>query len=71
MIKRFSIQLIIRVLLLLASSFALTWVIQQAYWFSVAAVLSLMVWQVYALNRYVNETNYSLAKELPFALGEK
>ncbi|MEL6625614.1 MAG: ATP-binding protein [Bacteroidota bacterium] len=70
MIKRFSIQLIIRVLLLLASSFALTWVIQQAYWFSVAAVLSLMVWQVYALNRYVNETNYSLSKFLEALKGE-
>ncbi|MEM8889805.1 MAG: ATP-binding protein [Bacteroidota bacterium] len=64
MIKRFSIQIIIRVLLLLASCLVLAYFYSSDYWFSLAGLMILIAIQVYTLNDYVNDTNHSLSKFL-------
>lgn len=64
MIKRFSIQIIFRVLLILATCLAQVWVISKSYWFTLAGVFVLILFQVWSLIRYVNATNYSLVKFL-------
>lgn len=64
MIKRFSVQLIIRILLLLASCLLVAYLFGKGYWFSLAGMSGLIIFQVFTLYRYVNDTNYSLSKFL-------
>lgn len=70
MIKRFTIQIIIRVVVITLTSILLVYFINQSQWFSVAGILLLISYEVYSLIRYVNHTNYSLVKFLNALKGE-
>lgn len=64
MIKRFSIQIIIRVLFLLGTCLLLAYFYAKGFWFSLSGAAILLIIQVYILNEYVNDTNHSLSKFL-------
>ncbi len=64
MIKRFSIQIVIRVLLIVASCLGLTYFFGRGNWFTFFAISLLIVAQVLFLIQYVNNTNYTLVKFL-------
>ena len=64
MIKGFTIQVIIRVLLILTSCILLAYVISLKRWFTIGGIGLLIILQVVSLIRYVNKTNYSLIKFL-------
>lgn len=70
MIKKFSFQIIFRVLLLLGTCFLLAFFYYQGYWFSLSGSVILIAIQVYLLNDYVNDTNHSLSKFLEALKGE-
>ncbi len=70
MIKKFSIQIIIRVLLLLGTCLLLAFFYEKDFWFSLAGAAILIIIQGYTLHEYVNETNYSLSKFLEALKGE-
>jgi len=62
MIKRFTLQIILRVLTIMLTSILLASIIQFEYWFSAFATLLIIAYEVYSLIRYVNHTNYSMVK---------
>lgn len=62
MIKGFTIQVIIRVLLILASCILIAYIIRLERWFTVGGISVLILIQVFAIIKYVNKTNYSLVK---------
>lgn len=64
MIKRFTIQVTLRILLILIFCVLLSYFIVKNIWFSTAGIGALVIIQVYYLIRYVNNTNYSLVKFL-------
>lgn len=64
MIKRFTIQVTIRILLILLFCLLFAYLLTSSIWFSLVAVGILIVLQVVALIHYVNKTNYSLVKFL-------
>lgn len=64
MIKKFTLQIILRVLVIVLTSLLLSYLVIQGYWFSIVAVFLLIAYEVYSLIRYVNHTNYSLVKFL-------
>ena len=64
MIKRFSIQIILRVVLIFLSCLLLAWLILHAFWFTTAGLAILILLQILSLIRYVNVTNYTLVKFL-------
>ena len=64
MIKRFSIQIILRILLILASCLLFAFFFSKTYWFTLVGISVLILLQVWSIIRYVNTTNYSLVKFL-------
>jgi nitrogen fixation/metabolism regulation signal transduction histidine kinase len=64
LIKRFTIQIIIRTTVLAVTCLLLAIFINQHFWFTAAGLAVLIVMQILSLIRYVNETNYSLSKFL-------
>ncbi len=64
MIKRFTLQVSIRIILILLFCLLFAYLIINNYWFSTVAVGVVLTLQVTGLIRYVNNTNYSLVKFL-------
>ena len=64
MIKRFTIQVVIRILIVIVFCILLSYFLTKGIWFSVAGIAILIILQVFFLIRYVNNTNYSLVKFL-------
>lgn len=64
MIKRFTIQVTLRIILILIFCVLLSYFMVKNIWFSTAGIGALVIIQVYYLIRYVNNTNYSLVKFL-------
>lgn len=64
MIKRFTLQVSIRIVLILLFCLLFAYVLINNYWFSTFAVGVILILQVTNLIRYVNNTNYSLVKFL-------
>ena len=62
LIKKFSIQIILRILLILATCILVAWCVNAAYWFTVAGLIILILLQVWSMISYVNTTNYALVK---------
>jgi nitrogen fixation/metabolism regulation signal transduction histidine kinase len=61
-IKKFTIQIVIRVLLILAFSVVFSYFLLNEFWFSMVGIGLFIIFLVYLLIRYVNATNYSLVK---------
>jgi two-component system nitrogen regulation sensor histidine kinase NtrY len=64
LIKRFTLQVSIRIVLILLFCLLFAYVLINNYWFSTFAVGVILILQVTNLIRYVNNTNYSLVKFL-------
>ncbi|NAS31090.1 GHKL domain-containing protein [Flavobacteriaceae bacterium R38] len=64
MIKGFTIQVILRVLIILACCILTAYTIRLERWFTTGGSIILILFQVYSLINYVNKTNYSLVKFL-------
>ena len=64
MIKRFTIQVTVRIFIIIIFCVLFSFFLVRNIWFSSAGVGVLIVLQVYFLIRYVNNTNYSLVKFL-------
>ena len=64
MIKKFTIQVVSRILLIVIFCVILSYVFLKNYWFSTAGISVLIILQVIFLIKYVNNTNYSLVKFL-------
>ncbi len=64
MIKRFSIQVIFRIFLLLITCLLFAWFVRLSFWFTVLGFGVLVVVQVWSLYQYVNAVNYTLVKFL-------
>ena len=62
MIKRFTIQVTIRILTIILFCVLLSYFIVKSYWFSSLGTLTLIILQGAFLVKYVNNTNYSLVK---------
>lgn len=62
MIKKFTIQVTIRILTIILFCVFLSYFILQKYWFSSFGVIILIILQGVYLVKYVNHTNYSLVK---------
>jgi len=64
LIKKFTLQIVLRVIVIVLSSILLAYVFLEKYWVSLLAVILVIMYEVYSLIRYVNHTNYSLSKFL-------
>jgi len=64
LIKRFTIQVVVRILLILFFCVLLSFFIVKSLWFSSLGIFLIIVLLVVLLIRYVNSTNYSLVKFL-------
>jgi len=64
LIKRFTIQVTVRIFIIIIFCVLFSFFLVRNIWFSSAGVGVLIVLQVYFLIRYVNNTNYSLVKFL-------
>ncbi|MEH6537602.1 MAG: ATP-binding protein [Psychroserpens sp.] len=64
MIKRFTLQVVIRIILILASCVLFSYFALNSLWFSTLGVGLVIFLQVMLLIHYVNNTNYSLVKFL-------
>lgn len=64
MIKRFTLQVSIRIVLILLFCLLFAYLLINNYWFSTVAVGVILILQVSNLIQYVNNTNYSLVKFL-------
>ena len=64
MIKRFTLQVVLRIILILASCLIFAYFLISSLWFSAIGVSLFILLQVVLLIRYVNNTNYSLVKFL-------
>ncbi|MCP3927509.1 MAG: HAMP domain-containing histidine kinase [Bacteroidetes bacterium] len=64
LIKRFTIQIIIRILILAITSLLFAYFFIKGYWFTVTGIGILITIQVWTLIEYVNQTNYSLVRFL-------
>ena len=64
MIKRFTIQIVVRISLLAITCLLFAIFINQYFWFTVTGLAIVIILQIMSLIRYVNETNYSLSKFL-------
>lgn len=64
MIKRFTIQVVLRILFIALSSYLIAHFSLKEFWFTALAILLLMITQIVTLINYVNQTNYSLSKFL-------
>ena len=64
MIKKFTIQVALRILIILLSCVFFSFFVLKGIWFSTAGIGVLIIIQGYFLIRYVNNTNYSLVKFL-------
>jgi len=64
LIKKFTIQVVSRILLIVIFCVILSYVFLKNYWFSTAGISVLIILQVIFLIKYVNNTNYSLVKFL-------
>lgn len=64
MIKKFSIQIAFRILLIMLFCLSTSWLYTQQQWFSLFAVFLIIIGQVFALIKYVNNTNYALVRFL-------
>ena len=64
MIKKFTIQVTARILLILFFCVLFSFFILKSFWFSTAGIGVLIIIQVSLLIKYVNNTNYSLVKFL-------
>lgn len=64
MIKKFTIQVVIRILLILFFCVLFSFFILKNFWFNTAGIGVLIIIQVSLLIKYVNNTNYSLVKFL-------
>ncbi len=64
MIKRFTLQVVIRILVILLLCVLFSFFLIKSFWFSTCGVGLLIVLQVFLLIKYVNNTNYSLVKFL-------
>ena len=64
MIKRFTLQVTLRIFLILLFCVLFSYFLLKNIWFSSAGIGLLIILQVYLLIRYVNNTNYSLVKFL-------
>ncbi|UCE93586.1 MAG: GHKL domain-containing protein [Flavobacteriaceae bacterium] len=64
MIKRFTIQVTLRIFIILLFCVLFSYFLVRNFWFSSAGLAAMIVLQVYFLIRYVNNTNYSLVKFL-------
>ncbi len=64
MIKRFTIQVALRIFSILLFCVLFSFLILNHYWFTSAGAGILLILQVFSLIRYVNMTNYSLVKFL-------
>ena len=62
MIKRFTLQVTTRILIIILFCVLLSYFIIQNYWFSSLGVLTFIILQGAFLIKYVNNTNYSLVK---------
>ena len=62
MIKRFTLQVVLRILAIVVFCVALSMLLMKGLWFSTLLVGMLIILQVYFLIRYVNNTNYALVK---------
>jgi nitrogen fixation/metabolism regulation signal transduction histidine kinase len=64
LIKRFTIQVVIRIISIAICCVFLAFFFNKAFWFSVGGFMVLIILQVISLIRYVNQTNYSLVRFL-------
>ena len=64
MIKRFTIQVALRIFSILLFCVLFSFFILENLWFSTAGIGILVIFQVFSLIRYVNITNYALVKFL-------
>jgi nitrogen fixation/metabolism regulation signal transduction histidine kinase len=64
MIRRFTLQIVLRVLTIMLTSMLLALIIPYKYWFTAFAIVLIIAYEVYSLIRYVNQTNYSMVKFL-------
>ena len=64
MIKRFTLQVSLRIIVILLFCLLFAYLLINNYWFSTVAVGIILVLQVSNLIQYVNNTNYSLVKFL-------
>jgi nitrogen fixation/metabolism regulation signal transduction histidine kinase len=62
MIKRFSLQITLRIVSILIFCLLFAYFMLQKYWFTMAGSAFLIALQVYLLILYVNQTNFSLSK---------
>ena len=62
MIKKFTIQVTVRILIIILFCVILSYFILQNYWFSCFGLVILIIIQAGFLIKYVNHTNYSLVK---------
>ncbi len=62
MIKRFTIQVTVRILIIILFCVLLSYFIIKSYWFSCFGISVFIVLQGVFLVKYVNQTNYSLVK---------
>ena len=62
MIKKFTLQVTLRIFSILLFCVILSYFILKGIWFSMIGILVLILIQVYFLIRYVNNTNYALVK---------
>ena len=64
MIKRFTIQVTLRIFVIILFCVLFSYFLVRNFWFSTAGMAVMIILQVYFLIRYVNNTNYSLVKFL-------
>ncbi|WKK66113.1 sensor histidine kinase [Lutimonas zeaxanthinifaciens] len=64
MIKRFTIQVTLRIFVIILFCVLFSYFLVRNFWFSTAGMGMIIVLQVYFLIKYVNNTNYSLVKFL-------
>ncbi|WP_341214854.1 HAMP domain-containing sensor histidine kinase [uncultured Wocania sp.] len=64
MIKRFTLQVVIRILVILLLCVLFSFFLIKSFWFSTGGIGLLIILQVFLLIKYVNNTNYSLVKFL-------
>lgn len=62
MIKKFTLQVVVRILIIVLFSVVFSFFIVKNLWFSSAGIGTLIIIQVVFLIHYVNNTNYSLVK---------
>ena len=64
MIKKFTLQVVLRIFLILINCLFITHFFIKAFWFTLSLFLILLIIQVIQLIVYVNQTNYSLSRFL-------